>query len=124
MMKPHIIRASGLATRKLDNGIDLQIFLDKEEGAQNLAMGLVVFEPGRRTTAHTRDVEEVIYVLKGQAYVVTSDAEYSLDAGDSILIPAGIQHYHENRGDVSLEQLYVFAPQGPERVLRDLPTKD
>src|SRR5436309_1868545 len=111
-MKPIVVRKQEPELRQLEEGSRLKIILDEQSGAQNLAMGWVAFEPGRRTASHTRDVEEIIFVLKGEALVVTNEGEFRLYPGDTILLPAGIEHYHQNPGaEVVLEQIYVFAPQ-------------
>ncbi len=120
-MIPKIIRNQDTPLRRLEEGSQLRIILDSVNGANNLAMGWVSFEPGKRTSTHTRNVEEVTYILRGEVFVVTETDEYKLTSGDTILIPAGIAHYHENRGEKTLEQIYIFAPQGPEKPLRDLP---
>jgi quercetin dioxygenase-like cupin family protein len=119
-LQPTLVRHVELLARQLEHGADVMIILDSEEGAENLAMGKVVFQPGVKTKPHTRDVEEVLFVLAGQGTVVTEDAVYTLDEGDSLLIPPGVRHRHENRGTHALHQLYIFAPQGPEVALRTL----
>lgn len=119
-MKPKQITTSNIELRKLDDGINLKIFFDSLNGAKNFAMGLVIIEPGKKTSKHTRDVEEIIYVIKGEVLVITNEVEYTLKEGDSILIPAGIEHYHENRSPNVIEQIYIFTPQGPEKPLREL----
>ncbi|MBK7143574.1 MAG: cupin domain-containing protein [bacterium] len=120
-MEPQVIRNAEPALRQLDAGSELRIIFDGLNAAKHFAMGWVSFEPGSKTTAHTRDVEEVIYILSGEGRIVTKSKEYTLQPGDAILIPAGVEHYHANKGSIKLEQLYFFSPQGPERKLRDLP---
>ncbi len=120
-MIPKIIRTQDIPLRRLEEGSQLRIILDSVNGANNLAMGWVSIEPGKRTSTHTRNVEEVTYILRGEVFVVTETDEYKLTSGDTILIPAGTAHYHENRGEKTLKQIYIFAPQGPEKPLRDLP---
>lgn len=106
--------------RKLGEGCSCKIIFDSLNGANNFSIGTVIIEPNQRTGEHTRDVEELIFALKGQTYVITEDAEYKLEQGDSILIPAGIKHYHANKSNETIEQIYLFAPQGPEKSLRNL----
>lgn len=120
-MKPTVTRHSDAQLLKLGEGSQLKIIFDSENGAQNFAMGWVSFEPGSQTPPHTRQAEEVIYVTKGEASIVTDENTYLLKPGDTILIPAGVEHYHKNAGNEIVEQLYIFSPQGPEKPLRDLP---
>lgn len=119
-MKPIIVENDKIELRKLGEGCSCKIIFDSLNGANNFSIGTVIIEPNQRTGEHTRDVEELIFALKGQTYVITEDAEYKLEQGDSILIPAGIKHYHANKTNETIEQIYLFAPQGPEKPLRDL----
>ncbi len=119
-MKPIVVENDKIELRKLGEGCSCKIIFDSLNGANNFSIGTVIIEPNQRTGEHTRDVEELIFALKGQTYVITEDAEYKLEQGDSILIPAGIKHYHANKSNETIEQIYLFAPQGPEKSLRDL----
>jgi len=122
MDKITLLKREQLEKHDFGEGLILKVFFDNCNGAKNLSMGSVVIEPGCETTLHKRDVEEVIYLVKGNGGVITEDgSEYLLSAGDSVLIPAGISHKHINNGDELLEQIWIFAPQGPEKGLRDLP---
>lgn len=119
-MKPTVVKNSDVEVRKLGEGCLCKILFDSENGAKNFSIGTVIIEPNQKTGEHTRDVEELIFALKGETYVITEDEEYKLEEGDSILIPAGIKHYHANKSSETIEQIYLFAPQGPEKPLRNL----
>lgn len=120
MLKPIIVENNKIELRKLGDGCSCKIIFDSLNGAENFSIGTVIIEPNKRTGEHTRDVEELIYALKGETYVITEEKEYRLQEGDSILIPKGIKHYHANKSNETIEQLYLFVPQGPEKSLRDL----
>jgi len=121
-MGPSVLRQADLPLQKLGDGVFLKILADRETGANHIGMGWITFNPGAKSSVHVRDVEEYIYVTKGEATVeLESGEEFVLNAGDLILIPAGVVHQHLNRGTSDMEQLYIFAPQGPEKSLRDLP---
>lgn len=119
-MKPVVVENDQIELRKLNDGCICKIIFDSLNGAENFSIGTVIIEPNQRTGEHIREVEELIYALKGETYVITEDKEYKLKEGDSILIPKGIKHYHANKSNKTIEQLYLFAPQGPEKSLRDL----
>lgn len=119
-MEPLVIKNKDVELRELGKGCLCKIFLDSENGAENFSIGTVIIDSKQKTGEHTRDVEEVIMALKGETYVITESEEYKLSVGDCILIPAGVKHYHANKSNEAIEQLYLFAPQGPEKVLRDL----
>lgn len=119
-MDPIIIENDKIELRKLSEGCICKIIFDSINGAENFSIGTVIIEPHQKTGEHTREVEELIYALNGETCVVTEEKEYILKQGDSILIPKGIKHYHANKSNETIEQLYLFAPQGPEKTLRDL----
>ena len=119
-MKPVVVKNSDVELRKLGEGSICKILFDSENGAKNFSIGTVIIEPNSKTGTHTRDVEELIFALKGETYVVTDNEEYKLEEGDCILIPEGIKHYHANKSNETIEQIYLFAPLGPEKPLRDL----
>jgi len=111
-----------IITQSLAENIRIKILFDRENGAQKVATGIVILEPSSRTAPHVRAVEEIIFVIKGAASIVTASGDvYNMTSGESVLIPPGVEHYHENTGTETAEQLYIFAPQGPEVSLRDLP---
>lgn len=64
-------------------------------------------------------------MVEGTGEVITENGDvYTLKKNDCILIPAGVNHCHANNSNQKLEQLYIFAPQGPEKSLRDLQFKN
>lgn len=119
-MNPIVIKDDDLELRKLEEGSSLKIILDGIVGSKHIAMGIVIFEPGAKTTTHSRNVEEVIFVTEGEATIQTDKNVYYIGKGDTIFIPPGVNHFHENRGNTTLEQIYIFTPQGPEKSLRNL----
>jgi mannose-6-phosphate isomerase-like protein (cupin superfamily) len=59
--------------------------------------------------------------VQGKTVIVADNVEYELSPRDCIFLPPGTKHRHENRGAEVLEQIFIFAPQGPEKALRELP---
>ena len=119
-MKPIHFKIENYDKRILDKNSKISIILDHVNGAKNLAMGIVKIESKSSTPYHCRDVEEVIYVLEGESIIKTRTDEYFITTGETILIPAGIEHCHINNGVRELKQIYIFSPQGPEKELRKL----
>lgn len=99
-----------------------KVLIDGQAGAKNLSVARILFPVGGRTEPHTREVEECVYVIRGRTAVVAGDDRVEFGEGDAILIEAGTEHHHENIGTTELEQIVIFAPQGPEAGLKDLPT--
>jgi quercetin dioxygenase-like cupin family protein len=100
-------------------GFASRILADETVGVEHVSVGVVEFEPGARGSRHVRDVEEIVFVLDGEGRVVTDDATYDLSTGQAAIIPPGVRHAHENVGDGPLRKLWIFAPPGPERAIRD-----
>jgi quercetin dioxygenase-like cupin family protein len=63
---------------------------------------------GKEVPTHAHPHEQITYVMSGILEVTVGDAEQTLQAGDSILIPAEASHVTRARGDVVLVD--VFAP--------------
>ena len=121
-MNPTIRRHKEIPLQQFGEGILLKILADEETGAKNIGMGWMTFKPGAQSSMHYRDTEEYIYIAKGEATIVFESGEkYVLNAGDTILIPSGSMHQHQNNSASDMEHIYIFAPQGPEKPFRDLP---
>lgn len=73
------------------SGTTMQVLVSSEE-APNFAMRRFIMEPNGGIPPHTNLVEHEQYVLKGSAVIGIGDREFSVAAGDSLYIPAGIPH--------------------------------
>ena len=84
-----------------------------EKGARGVTLRLVeipvptVGEP-QRGPHHHDDTEECIYVLSGKATTYAESGEFPLEAGDTILMPAGEKHVTRNTGSGPLVLLCFF----------------
>lgn len=74
--------------------------------------GTYVIEPGERvpatgTTSH--DGPELSVILTGEVVLglPAEQHEYVVEAGTFVTIPAGTEHYSENRTDVPVELVYT-----------------
>ena len=116
-----VIRAGDGVVKAGPGDAVTRILVDERVGASEMSMGWMEFPPGGSTDTHTRDVEEAIYVLRGRSAIVFDEETVMLETGDAIFIPPRTRHRHENIGDGTMEHLWFFAPQGPERGLAGLP---
>jgi len=97
----------------------------RSNGAQRVAVGISVLEPGRGHLRHNPPgSDETVYVLSGVGRQVVEDETgqptyREVVAGDVDHVPEGVFHASENVGWERL--LVTYAPAGPEEVLRDLP---
>lgn len=93
--------------------------------------GVVLLEPGRGHTRHNHPgVEEILYVVSGEGeqMVEVPDGEGKLrperrqvSAGMLVHIPADVYHETVNTGWEPLKLVAIYAPPGPEAILRAMP---
>ncbi|MFC5367297.1 cupin domain-containing protein [Salinirubrum litoreum] len=87
------------ATVDAADGLSKGVLLDETDGAPHFALRRFVLAPGSEVPRHTNEVEHEQYVLDGEYVVGIGDEEYTVSAGDSLLIPAGVVHWYRNDGD-------------------------
>jgi len=92
-------------------------------GAQRMSFGMVVLEPGKGHERHNHPgAEEIIFVMSGEGEQMIDDQPpVPVRPGASIYIPESVFHSTLNTGWEPLRLLVVYAPTGPERVLREIP---
>ena len=88
--------------------------------AERFSFGMVVLEPGKGHERHNHPgSEEIIFVVSGEGeQMVDGEGPVPVRAGASIYIPEGVYHSTVNTGWEPLRLLVVYAPAGPERLLR------
>jgi len=114
--KPVVKRAEEIEYESVGaaEGMAKGVLLDESDGAPNFAIRRFVLDAGASVPKHTNDVEHEQYVLEGEYTVGIKEAsetpladgeavddgeEYTVSAGDSLLIPAGVVHWYRNEGD-------------------------
>lgn len=101
--------------------VDLRDYVAFDEGAPTIrrvfatdvvAMDIVGLEPQQVVEARTLPSGDAIYtVIGGRAWVVTDEAEVTLEPLQSVLVPAGVPHGLRNDGvDPLLLQVVVSPP--------------
>ncbi|WP_126663774.1 cupin domain-containing protein [Haloterrigena salifodinae] len=101
MSDPLIRRRDEIEYETVDaaDGLEKGVLVSDDHGAPHFAIRRFVLEPGAEVPKHTNDVEHEQYVLEGEYTVGIGDEEYAVEAGDSLLIPAGTVHWYRNEGD-------------------------
>ncbi|WP_313693348.1 cupin domain-containing protein [Halorarum halobium] len=99
--EPVVKRGSDVEYAAVDaaEGMSRGVFLDESDGAPNFALRRFVLDPGASVPEHTNEVEHEQYVLSGEYTVGIGEEEYTVSAGDALLIPAGAVHRYENPGE-------------------------
>ncbi|WP_226005041.1 cupin domain-containing protein [Natrinema salinisoli] len=101
MTEPVLRRADEIEYETVDaaDGLEKGVLIADDHGAPNVAIRRFVLEPDAAVPEHTNEVEHEQYVLAGEYTVGVGDEEYEVEAGDSLLIPAGTVHWYRNEGD-------------------------
>lgn len=78
--------------------------------AQNYAVSVTLFAfgAGEEIGAHVSEGDALLTVLEGQARITIGGKAHSLDAGQSIAMPAGIPHAVAAEGDFKMLLTVVF----------------
>ena len=77
-------------------------------GADGTAIGHVFFEPGSRTYWHTHKNGQILQVTSGRGIVRSRDGSGGVIAvGDTVLIPAGEEHWHGAAPDSFLVHISI-----------------
>jgi oxalate decarboxylase/phosphoglucose isomerase-like protein (cupin superfamily) len=94
-------------------------------GGERFSAGVVKLEPGKGHERHTHpDSDEILYVVRGEGEQEVADETHDIGTGDMVFVPEGVEHGTVNTGWEPLVLLAVYAPPGPEDVLRELPECD
>lgn len=89
---------------------------------ERFSAGVVRVKPGKGHERHTHpDSDEILYIIRGEGEQEVADKTRDIKAGDTVYIPEGTEHGTLNTGWEPLIFLAVYAPPGPEDVLRNLP---
>src|SRR5438128_2047768 len=77
----------------------------EEQGAASSTVAYYIFEPGQHSGLHADNAEEVIYVADGAGEAFVSGKQEQMEAGNFLVIPAGVQHDIYAYGDTALRLL-------------------
>ncbi|WP_049995834.1 cupin domain-containing protein [Halococcus sediminicola] len=90
--------------------------------SEQLSAGIVQLAPKEGHERHNHpDSEEILYVISGEGIQTVDGEERRITAGEMVHIPAGAYHSTINATWEPLRLLAVYAPPGPEEVLREDP---
>ena len=81
------------------DGLRKGVLLDESDGAPHFAMRRFELAPGAAVPRHTNAIEHEQYVLAGEYVVGIGETERLVSPGDSLLIPAGVEHWYRNESE-------------------------
>jgi quercetin dioxygenase-like cupin family protein len=103
--EPLLRRATDVEYESVDaaDGLRKGVLVGPDDGAPNFAIRRFTLAPGAEVPRHTNEVEHEQHVLVGE-YVVGIEGEdgpeeFTVEPGDSLLIPAGVVHWYRNESD-------------------------
>jgi quercetin dioxygenase-like cupin family protein len=89
-------------------GAFMQVLLGADDGAPTFATRRFTLEPGGRIPLHRHaTIEHEQIVLEGEMAIGLDDRELVVRAGDCLLIPPGVAHWYENRGNLPVRFLCI-----------------
>jgi quercetin dioxygenase-like cupin family protein len=102
-MKDNVIRIGAM---------ELRFLVDETQGAGDLVMFEFVVPPNARVPAphYHRDVDEAVYGLEGVLTTVSDGELHEVAPGNSVFIPRGVVHHHENPHDSTAKALIILTP--------------
>lgn len=85
-----------------------------------LTLGRMTVSPGRADLPHAHaDAVEVLYLLSGTVAQIVGEETLMMEAGDTVVIPAGISHMTHNHGDEDADIIVAY-PAGTREFSVDL----
>ena len=124
-MTEYFVEPEDVESQVFDWGVLKWMSTPDVTGGERFSAGVVKLEPGKGHERHTHpDSDEILYVIRGEGEQEVADETRDVAAGDMVFIPEGVEHGTVNTGWEPLLLLAVYAPPGPEDVLRDLPECD
>ncbi|MFB6124829.1 MAG: cupin domain-containing protein [Halanaeroarchaeum sp.] len=115
--EPMLRRAADIDYEEQDaaDGMFKGVLVGDEQGAPNFAMRRFRLDPGVEVPRHTNEVEHEQFAIEGPYVVGLEDEEFTVEAGDSLFIPAGSVHWYRNEGDEPVSFICVV-PHGDDRI--------
>ncbi len=88
-------------------------------GLAGICGGFVRLLPGSSLPCHTVSYDETSTIVKGQATYIVAGRKYSLSDDATIFVPEGIPRQLVNEGSETVELIWVYAGEKPERTVID-----
>ena len=105
----HVRRDADCETEVWRGGVETRMYASAPSGARQLTVFEQWCAPGQGAPSHVHAVEEVLRVVAGEAEVWVGADRQQVEAGASILVPAGVAHGFRNTGVATLQVLAILA---------------
>jgi mannose-6-phosphate isomerase-like protein (cupin superfamily) len=85
-----------------------------------MTLGRMTVSPGRSDLPHAHaDAVEVLYLMSGTVAQIVGEETIMMEAGDTVVIPAGTSHMTHNHGDEDADIIVAY-PAGTREFNVDL----
>ena len=121
MTKRYVVHLSEGATGQLPvPGGTYNILIDEQiSGAQHFSLLINEIPAGHAGDYHQHEVEHGWYILQGRGTIWIAEEAFEIGPEMAVFAPARIPHKMASHGPEPLRYVVVYAPQGPERQLRE-----
>ena len=82
--------------------------VDGDKGAEALRVSELTYEPGGSSNTHYHPTEEAMVILEGEMEALLGDDIVIVNAGDTVLAPAGVKHRLANRSGAIARVMAIF----------------
>ena len=104
----HTINLKDVKVKKLP-GRDVFVLTENLK-TENLTLGICEVPPRSSMIPHKHVQEEVIYILRGQGYVVVGGEKEQVAPGTLIHFPSNVEHFTSNESEETMQFLFSFSP--------------
>lgn len=93
-------------------GMELRFLVDETNGSGSVVVFEFTVLPNARVPVphYHKDVDEVVYALEGTLTTTCDGQKHPLRAGNSLFLPRGCVHAHENLHPETAKALIVLTP--------------
>jgi quercetin dioxygenase-like cupin family protein len=91
------------------DGVRTRMYVSARTGSKQLTVFEQWCDPGHGAPRHVHAVEEVLRVLSGKARITVGTESALIGAGESVIVPAGIEHGFTNEDTHTLHTMAILA---------------
>jgi quercetin dioxygenase-like cupin family protein len=114
-----ILNKSEVEMNEISPGVERWEIVSGELGSDSLTVADLTLAPGSRAPTHIHPTEEAMIIVEGELEAVLGDDIVTVEAGQTVLAPAGVKHGFVNRTGSAARVMGVFPTGKVERTFVD-----
>ncbi len=120
MEKKYVVALKDAVTGVLHGGAGtFRILIDKEgSGAEHFSCLVNTMNAGVKGAEHKHEVEHCWYILSGRGTMYMAGRAFEIGPQMAVFAPAGMLHRIDVGPDEDLTYVVIYAPPGPEQLLK------